>query len=281
MNKKNIIKLNNVSKSYKKGITALEEVSFDAHEGEFFFLVGPSGAGKSTVIRLIIRQEFPSNGEIVFEDIDVSSIPRDMLSIYRQQIGIVFQDLKLIQNKTIKENVEFALEITGKPKKEVNDTAEYLLDVVGLADRMSLFPDALSGGEKQKTAIARALANDPKFFIADEPTGNLDPQTSFEILELLKTINSWGTTVMVVTHDKDIVDAMQTRVIHLEGGKIVEDTTGGYESKNGKKPTKTMKGLVEQKESKEEKDREEKQKEKLKKKTKKKSKKKTKANKKK
>ncbi|WKZ30972.1 MAG: ATP-binding cassette domain-containing protein [Candidatus Dojkabacteria bacterium] len=228
MSKPQIIKFDKVSKVYKGSINALDDVTFNVDEGEFFFVVGTSGAGKSTIIRLLIRQELPTTGDIAFEDIAVTKIPRKMLSIYRQQLGIVFQDLKLIPSKTIRENVSFALEILGKDRKEVTDTTDYLLEVVKLQDRANLFPEDLSGGERQRTAIARALANDPKLLIADEPTGNLDPDTSFEILEILKTVNSWGTTVMIVTHDRDIVDAMKTRVIHMDKGKIAGDYVGGY-----------------------------------------------------
>lgn len=229
-NKKKIIKFDNVNKVYKGDISALNGVTFDVSQGEFFFVVGTSGAGKSTVIRLLIRQELPTSGDIQFEEIAVTKIPRNMLSIYRQQLGIVFQDLKLIPSKTIRENISFALEILGKDSKEVADTTDYLLEVVKLQERANLFPEDLSGGERQRTAIARALANDPKLLIADEPTGNLDPDTSFEILEILKTVNSWGTTVMIVTHDRDIVDAMKTRVIHMDKGTIVGDYVGGYKT---------------------------------------------------
>ncbi len=232
----NFLKFEHVSKIYKNEIVALDDVTFTAENGEFFFVIGPSGAGKSTLIRLIIRQELPTAGSILFEDIEVTSIPRKLLSLYRQQLGVVFQDLKLIPSKTVRENIEFALEISSKPKNEINETVDYLLEVVGLQDRQKLFPEDLSGGEMQKTAIARALANDPKLFIADEPTGNLDPDTSFEILDLLKTINTWGTTVMVVSHAKDLVDSMQTRVILMDKGKIISDKKGGYERPNSKKP---------------------------------------------
>lgn len=228
MAKPNIIQFDKVSKTYKGDITALQDISFNVEEGEFFFVVGTSGAGKSTVIRLLIREEFPTAGDIMFEDIAVTKIPRKMLSIYRQQLGIIFQDLKLIPSKTIRENVAFALEILGKDRKEVTDTTDYLLEVVKLQDRSNLFPEELSGGERQRVAIARALANDPKLLIADEPTGNLDPETSLQILEILKTVNNWGTTVMIVTHDRDIVDEMKTRVIHMDKGTIVGDYVGGY-----------------------------------------------------
>ncbi|MCA9377039.1 ATP-binding cassette domain-containing protein [Candidatus Nomurabacteria bacterium] len=236
-----MIHFNKVTKKYKNDIVAIEDVEFKAEDGEFFFVVGPSGAGKSTLIRLLIREEFPTEGNILFEDIDVTRIPRKMLSLYRQQLGVVFQDLKLIPSKTVEENVQFVLEIARKPKAEIIETSWYLLKLVGLDKRAKLFPEELSGGEMQRTAIARALANNPKLFIADEPTGNLDPNTSLEILELLKMINSWGTTVMVVSHDTKIVDAMNTRVIRMEDGKIVEDAKKSkYENGN----TKNKKGLT-------------------------------------
>lgn len=224
-----MIQFDNVSKTYKGDIVALDNISFKIKPSEFTFIVGPSGAGKSTVIRLLIRQEFPTDGLIQFEDVDVTKIPRNMLSIYRQQLGVVFQDLKLIPSKTVRQNIAFALEITNKPKEQVDETTKFLLETVRLDKRADLLPEDLSGGERQKVGIARALANDPKLLIADEPTGNLDPTTSNEILEILKAINSWGTTVLVVTHDKSIVDKMQSRVIHMADGKIVVDKVGGYE----------------------------------------------------
>lgn len=219
-----MIKYINVKKIYPGNIIALDGVSFEIDEGEFLFIVGASGAGKSTLIRLLVRQEVPTTGNIFFEDVEVPTIPNKLLSIYRQQLGIVFQDLKLIESKTVRENIMFALEITGKDRKEVEDTTQYLLDVVNLKNRSHLFPIELSGGEKQKVAIARALANDPKIFIADEPTGNLDNNTSMEILSILKTINDWGTTVMVITHDNTLVENMKARVITMSNGKIIKDT---------------------------------------------------------
>ncbi len=218
-----MIKYIDVKKIYPGNIVALDGISFDIDEGEFTFVVGPSGAGKSTLLRLLVKQELPTKGDIFFEDVLVPSIPSKLLSIYRQQIGIVFQDLKLIPSKTVKENIMFALEISGKHKDEVFDTTQYLLDVVNLTGRSHLFPEELSGGEKQKVAIARALANDPKLFIADEPTGNLDKNTAIEILGILKTINDWGTTVMVITHDDTLVDNLKTRVMTLKDGKIAND----------------------------------------------------------
>jgi len=235
------VQFDNVSKIYNSDIIALKDVSFNINQGEFCFIVGSSGAGKSTIIRLLIRQEIPTKGEISFEEISVPKIPRKLISVYRQQLGIVFQDLKLIQSKTIRENIEFALEIINKPQKEIEDTTDYLLEVVKLQGKGNLFPNQLSGGEKQRVAIARALANDPKLFIADEPTGNLDPRTSDDILNILKRINEWGTTVIVVTHDKSIVDNLQTRVLHMEDGFLVEDKKGGYEDKIPNMDGKTKK----------------------------------------
>lgn len=221
----------NVSKIYNGDIVALDDVSFKVNTGEFCFIVGSSGAGKSTIVRLLIRQERPTNGYIKFEEVDVPTIPRNLISLYRQQLGIVFQDLKLIPTKTIRENVEFALEIVDKSKNEIKETAQYLLEAVNLKDKGDLFPDQLSGGEKQRVAIARALANDPKLLIADEPTGNLDPKTSAEILEILKSINSWGTTVIVVTHDRDIVNMTKTRVLQMDNGSLIDDRAQGYSEK--------------------------------------------------
>jgi cell division transport system ATP-binding protein len=218
-----MISFNKVSKIYSKDIVALRDINFDIDKGEFMFLVGHSGAGKSTLIRLLIRQELPTKGNILFDQIDVTQITRKMLPIYRQNIGVVFQDYKLIESKTVKENIEFALEITGKSDTEIEETTQSLIDVVRLKKRGHLFPNQLSGGEKQRAGIARALANDPQLLIADEPTGNLDPQTSEEIIEILEKINSWGTTIMIATHDKETVNRLQKRVIRLENGKVVSD----------------------------------------------------------
>lgn len=228
-NGKRMINIEHVSKKYREDIIALNDVTFDIDSGEFLFLVGPSGAGKSTLVRLLIREELPSEGTIIFDDIDVTRISKRLLPFYRQRIGVVFQDFKLIETKTIRENIEFALEITGKPDHEVCDTCESLMELVGLEDRQMLFPQQLSGGEKQRAGIARALANEPKLLIADEPTGNLDPVTSEEIMRILQTVNSWGATVLIATHDKNLVDSMKKRVVRLEGGELVADQIGGYD----------------------------------------------------
>ncbi|MBN2100762.1 ATP-binding cassette domain-containing protein [Candidatus Dojkabacteria bacterium] len=224
-----MVSFKKVTKIYEPDIVALNNVSFEIEDGEFMFIVGPSGAGKSTLIRLLIRQELPTEGDILFDDIDVAKISKKMLPVFRQHIGVVFQDYKLLDTKTVRENIEFALEITGKPDEEIQDTTERLLEVVRLSDRDYLFPPQLSGGEKQRAGIARALANDPSFLIADEPTGNLDPQTSFEIIDILENINSWGTTIMIATHDKEIVDMMQKRVVRLVDGAIESDQEGSYD----------------------------------------------------
>lgn len=242
-----MIQFQQVSKFYNPEIVALRDVSFDIDQGEFLFLIGPSGAGKSTLIRLLIRQEDPTQGTILFDETDILSIRKHLLPVYRQQIGVVFQDYKLLDTKTIRENVSFALEITGKLDSEVKETTDSLLDLVGLSDRQDLFPEQLSGGEKQRAGIARALANEPKLLIADEPTGNLDPETSFEIMKILQTVNEWGTTVMIATHDKEVVDAMNQRVVRLENGTIVSDKKGGYTGNcnEDKKPAKSRKIEIE------------------------------------
>ncbi len=224
-----MVEFKNITKIYLDSVVALDNINLTIAPKDFTFIVGPSGAGKSTLLRLLIREDFPTHGDIFFEDIDVVNIPKKLISVYRQQMGITFQDLKLIDCRTARENIEFALEITNKPKNEIFETTEYLLELVNLKDRSELLPKQLSGGEKQKVAIARALANNPKILIADEPTGNLDPHSALEILDILKTINSLDTTIIVITHDHDIVNKMKTRVIALEKGKIVSDKKGGYE----------------------------------------------------
>ena len=219
-----------VNKKYNENITALEDVGFKVDDGEFLFLVGPSGAGKTTLLRLLIREETPTSGSIFFKEIDVPKLPNKLLPTYRQKLGIVFQDIKLLANKTLEENINFALEILGKEDKEIKETTDYLLETVGLQDRRNLFPQQLSGGEQQRGAIARALANNPELFVADEPTGNLDPDNAFQVLEILKKINKGGTTVMVISHDREIVNQMKTRVLRMEKGKIISDTKGDYDT---------------------------------------------------
>lgn len=213
-----------VTKRYNEDIIALEDVCFKIDEGEFCFIVGPSGAGKSTIMRLLIREEVPTKGSIFFKDIEVPKLTDRLLPAYRQRLGVVFQDIKLLSSKTLEENINFALEILDKSDKEIKDTTDYLLDLVNLRERKSLFPQQLSGGEQQRGAIARALASSPDLFIADEPTGNLDEENAMQILEILKTINKNGTTVMVISHDKKLVEKGNTRIINISSGKLASDS---------------------------------------------------------
>ncbi|HAM37359.1 MAG: Cell division ATP-binding protein FtsE [candidate division WS6 bacterium GW2011_GWC1_36_11] len=239
-----------VSKKYDGGIIALEDVGFKVDQGEFFFLVGPSGAGKTTLMRLLIREEIPTSGSIFFKEIDVPNIPTKLLPTYRQRLGIVFQDIKLLSTKTLEENINFALDILGKEDKEIKETTDYLLETVGLQDRRNLFPHQLSGGEQQRGAIARALANNPELFIADEPTGNLDPDNAMQVLEILKKINKGGTTVMIISHDRGIVNEMKTRVVRIDQGKVISDNKGDYDTV--KTPKKTSAEETKDKENKKE-----------------------------
>lgn len=218
----------NVTKKYSKSHAALDEVSFHINEGEFVFLVGASGAGKSTAIRLLIREEVPTEGKILFEDKVVNKLHGGKLAHYRRELGIVFQDFKLLTSKTVWENVAFVLEVSSKSNKEIEKAVSYVLDLVGLLDKKNAFPETLSGGEQQRVAIARAIVTEPKVLIADEPTGNLDRNNAWDIIQLLNKINNWGTTVIVATHDTEIVDSLNKRVIAFEGGKIIRDTVGGY-----------------------------------------------------
>jgi len=231
-----------VTKKYNENIVALEDVSFSIDKGEFSFLVGPSGAGKTTLMRLLIREELPTSGNIIFDKIEVPKLPIKLLPKYRQRLGMVFQDLRLLESKTLEENIQFALEILGKTEKEIKETTEYLLELVKLQDRKNLFPVQLSGGEQQRGAIARALANNPDLLVADEPTGNLDPETSFQVLDILNSINRGGTTVLVISHDRELINKMKKRVIRMEGGKVISDNNeGDYDTiKKPKKETTTI-----------------------------------------
>ena len=223
-----MLTLQNVTKKYSNGRIALEDVSFHVSEGEFVFLVGPSGAGKSTAICLIIQQEIPTSGDIFFEDVKVNNLKGSKLARYRRELGIVFQDFKLLNARTVEENVAFVLEVSGKPTSQIKKSVDYVLDLVGLADKKKSFPDTLSGGEQQRVAIARAIVTEPKILLADEPTGNLDRNNAWDIIQLLNKINNWGTTVIVATHDTEIVDSLNKRVIGFEAGRVVRDNIGGY-----------------------------------------------------
>ena len=225
-----MLQFKNVSKRYEDtNVTALENVNLDIEKGEFVFLVGHSGAGKSTLIKLITAEEQATSGEITINDIKVNELKRREIPYYRRTLGMVFQDFRLLDNKTVLENVAFAMKVVGATNRQIRRRAPDVLGRVGLSQKAHFLPEQLSGGEQQRVAIARALANNPNMIIADEPTGNLDPVTSKEIMEYLEEINRSGTTIIVATHDKNIVDSMHKRVIAVEGGTIVrDDERGGY-----------------------------------------------------
>lgn len=216
-----------VSKRYGNDIIAVENINFQLEEGEFLFLVGSSGSGKTTIIKLLIREEIPSQGKIFFEESEVTKLRRKHIYNLRRKVGVIFQDFKLIPELSAYENIAFAMEAAGKNDKEIREKVPYLLEIVGLENRMGSFPKQLSGGEKQRVAIARAMANNPKLLIADEPTGNLDPDSAWDILQILSKINTWGTTVIMSTHESDFVNTLHKRVIKLENGKIVRDDNMG------------------------------------------------------
>lgn len=222
-----MIRLKNVSKSYDGDKPALIDVNAAVTKGEFVFLVGPSGSGKSTFIRLLLREFLPSRGEVVVAGQDVVHMRNWKVPFLRRNIGCVFQDFKLLPNKTAFENVAFALEVIGRSRNVINTQVPEVLRLVGLEEKLDRYPDELSGGEQQRVSIARAFANRPPLLLADELTGNLDPATSLGIMTLLNRINRTGTTVLVATHDREIVDSMRRRVIALEGGRIIRDQLKG------------------------------------------------------
>ncbi len=222
-----MIKLENVTKQYKGGTVALREASADIQKGEFVFLVGQSGSGKSTFIRLLNKEETPDEGRIIVAGKDLGELSGWRVPYLRRNIGCIFQDFKLLPKKTVYENVAFALEVIGRPKHVVKKQVPAILDLVGLGSKMSNFPSELSGGEQQRVSIARAFVNRPLILLADEPTGNLDPATSVGIMRLLDRINRTGTTVVMATHDRGIVDTMRRRVIELDKGTIVRDQSRG------------------------------------------------------
>ena len=222
-----MIRAVNVTKTYRGGIPALKDVSFDILKGEFVFLVGPSGSGKSTLIRLMLREELPSTGEIYVAGKNINNLASWKVPMLRRNIGCVFQDFKLLPSKTVFENVGFALEVIGRPRDAVRKAVPEVLDVVGLGDKGDRLPDQLSGGEQQRVSIARAFVNRPQILLADEPTGNLDPATGEGIMRLLDRINKTGTTVLMATHDQRIVNTMRKRVIQLDRGVVVRDQARG------------------------------------------------------
>jgi cell division transport system ATP-binding protein len=222
-----VLVLHDVTKRYPNGKMALREVDLVIPEGDFVFLVGPSGAGKSTLIKLLIRDEVASHGDVVLDGQDLARLPRRQVPKMRRKIGIVFQDFKLLPRKSVWENVAFALEVTGTPRRRIRPAVDRVLALVGLTAQAAQHPHQLSGGEQQRTAIARALVHDPRLIIADEPTGNLDPLISWEIIQLLLRINELGVTVLMATHNADVVTALRKRVVALEEGRIIRDEVGG------------------------------------------------------
>ena len=221
-----MIRLEHVSKHYDDH-SALRDVSIDIDDGDFVFLVGPSGAGKSTFIKLISKEIEPDDGKIFVDGKDVTRLSNRRIPELRRNMGMVFQDFRLLPNKTVFENVAFALEVVHCTRRTINRQVPQVLALMGIEDRKDAFPDDLAGGEQQRVAIARAIVNNPKLLIADEPTGNLDPDTAWEIMELLEQINRRGTTIVMVTHAKDIVNRMNKRVVAIDRGRIVRDSRGG------------------------------------------------------
>ena len=224
-----MVLMENVRKVYDSSDTlALDNVSLTINDGEFVFLVGPSGSGKTTLMKLITGELRPTSGTVIINDYDMSTIKRRKLPKMRRTLGVVFQDYRLIENMTVYDNVAFAMRVVGAPNKEIKKRVPYILELVGLEGREKRMPNELSGGEQQRVAIARALVNSPRMIVADEPTGNLDPARSLELMLLLEKINEMGTTVLVVTHEKELVNAFNKRVITIDSGNMVSDGLEGY-----------------------------------------------------
>jgi len=228
-----VISFHGVGKTYANGTVALRDIDLAIYHSDFVFLVGASGAGKSTLVRLLIREEAASTGRIFIDGQEITRMPHRKLPKLRRKFGIVFQDYKLLPRLTVSQNVAFALNVTKPGQRHLREKVEETLWIVGLEDKLDQFPDELSGGEQQRVAIARALVHKPKIFLADEPTGNLDPDTSWGIVLLLLQINHRGTTVVMATHNREIVDLVRRRVIAVEGGRVVRDEVEGYYLKEG------------------------------------------------
>ncbi|MBI5700591.1 cell division ATP-binding protein FtsE [Candidatus Saganbacteria bacterium] len=218
-----MIELKNVSKIYPNGVEALFDVNLHIGKEEFVFIVGSSGAGKTTLMKMLYREEWPTSGKVIVDRINVSDLTPEQVPYLRRNIGVVFQDFKLLQRRTVYENVAFALQVTSVPRSQIRRRTMQALELVQMFKRSSSFPEHLSGGEKQRVCIARAIVNNPTLLLADEPTGNLDPTTSWEIMELLDKINRRDTTVLVSTHNKNIVDSMKRRVVALDNGRVIRD----------------------------------------------------------
>lgn len=221
-----MILFNNVSKKFGSTF-ALEDIDLEVKQGEFIFLVGPSGAGKSTMLRILTREYLPSTGKVMVGDIDITKLKYSEIPKLRRRIGFIFQDFKLLDDRTVFEQVALALEVRGKPESEIQKEVEHTLKLVEIWDKRNLFPKQLSGGEAQRVAIARAIVGKPDIVLADEPTGDLDPQTAWGVIQLLNEINSWGTTILMATHNQEIVNTLKRRVVSLKKGKIVKDSKEG------------------------------------------------------
>lgn len=222
-----LIKLVNVKKTYKTGVTAIQDLNLRIEKGDFVFIIGSTGCGKSTLIKMMYREEKPTSGQIIVGGIDVGKLRNGKVYKIRRKIGVVFQDYKLLPKSTVYENVAFALEIFGLPKEEIHGKVVKALELVGLKDKIHSYPHQLSGGQQQRVAIARAIVNGPKLLICDEPTGNLDKDTSMEVMNVLNEINKLGTTIIMVTHDINIVKEMDKRVIELDAGRVLKDYKKG------------------------------------------------------
>ena len=222
-----MIEFENVSMTYPNGTVALDNVNLQIGDGEFVFVVGASGAGKSTLMKLLLREEQVTSGRLTVDEFDLTDLPERQIPYYRRELGVVFQDFRLFDNKTVYGNVAFAMRVIGEPMRVIRRRVPTILGIVGLQDKYDRFPSELSGGEKQRVALARALANNPRMIIADEPTGNIDPQMSLEIMNLLVKIHRKNKTVIVVTHEKNLVDYFKQRVVTISQGRVVDDKIGG------------------------------------------------------
>ena len=228
-----MIKFENVSKIYENNVKALSDLNIEIGMGEFVFLVGPSGSGKSTFIKMLLKEVEPTTGQVIVGSTNLSKLTRKQIPYFRRKVGMVFQDFRLIPNLSVYENVAFAMKVVEATPKEIRKRVPMVLSLVGLSHKYKMFPNELSGGEQQRVSLARAIVNNPTVLIADEPTGNLDPKTAKEIMELLDDINKAGTTVLMATHAKEIVDSMKKRVLEIEGGEIIRDEKRGmYKDEN-------------------------------------------------
>lgn len=227
-----LIEFTNITKIYENGAEGLNNVSFEIEKGEFVFVVGQSGSGKSSVLKLIMKETEPTSGKIVVNKRDITNMKRSDIPYLRRKLGVVFQDFRLLPNKTVYDNVAFAMQVIEASPRDIRRNVPMVLSLVGLEKKARAYPHQLSGGEQQRTALARAIINNPPILLADEPTGNLDPATAWEIMKLLNDINYRGTTVVVATHAKDIVNAMKKRVITLHNGRLARDVIGGYGNEN-------------------------------------------------